>query len=98
MAQTAQPEGSFLDSLCMLTFKCRTKQNKGFPGKQEEWCCQPVPAAAANPLDAAPKAEEGGDIGGVISAFGALEGKAGRMLKALHCQGVFEGCNVQGIS
>lgn len=66
--------------LCALTFKCRTKQNKGFAQKREELCCQPVPAAAANPLDDAPEAEMGGDVveGVLISAFGALEGRAGR--------------------
>lgn len=70
---TKQPslKEPFLTVLCVLTFKCRTKQNKGFPGKQEELCCQPVLAAVANPLDAAPKAEVGGHVGGVISAFGA---------------------------
>ena len=45
---------------CLLTFKCRTKQNKGCPRKQEELCCQPVPAAAADSLGTILKAEMGG--------------------------------------
>ena len=60
------PKEPFFTVLCMLTFKHTTKQNKGFSRKQEELCCQPVPAATANPLDAAPKAEMGGGGGGLL--------------------------------
>lgn len=85
----------FLTALCVLTFKGRTKQNKGFPRKQEELYCLPVPAAAGNALDAAPKAEMGGGTG-VISAPGALEGKAGTGFNAQCYKGVFESCSNAG--
>lgn len=79
---TAQPRGALPDSLMHTHFQVQKTQNKGFPKKQEELCCQLVPAAAADPLDAAPKAETGGGVGGVMSASGALEGRAGTGFKA----------------
>lgn len=60
--------------------------------------CQPVPAAAANSLDAAPKAEMGGVVGRrVVSATGAKEGRAGMALKAQYKKGVFKRCSVWDI-
>lgn len=39
MFPTAQPKWAFLDSLVHVHFQSTTKQNKGFPRKQEELCC-----------------------------------------------------------
>lgn len=72
VSQTAQRKELLLTGLCLLTFKCRTKQNKGCPRKQEELCCQPLPAAAADSLDAVLKAEMGG-VGKWGGSFVPLE-------------------------